>query len=397
MNSLVYFYSKFTEEFLLLGAAGVFTLLSIYCYHWVIQKRRLGVARAQIPSTVVKSYLNQLINEAEFVRKQLFGMTDGPSAYAPTGNFSTGATFTAPSAEGNQSISPDLLARVNALEVQLKEKEGLVVNINIEKLKLLDEIERLKAGGATAAPASANPAAQEQLAQKIKNLEARLEEYALFEEDLANLKRLQQENTQLKKKLTDLGTNPDTAINIPASASAPFEKKTLSAVPDLKPEAAAPETPKDEPKHALDPEAIENLLNGTPATPPESSPEAQAAAAADAAAEVAAANMPSMDELISGNPAEAKAAATPAAEPSPEVTPPAAAAAPTDQFEKLVDSVENSLEIPAVPEPATAAAAPKPAAQAAAPANSTPSPESAALANKTDEELLKEFENLLNS
>ncbi len=68
MNSLVYFYSKFTEEFLLLGAAGVFTLLSIYCYHWVIQKRRLGVARAQIPSTVVKSYLNQLINEAEFVR-----------------------------------------------------------------------------------------------------------------------------------------------------------------------------------------------------------------------------------------------------------------------------------------------------------------------------------------
>ncbi len=358
MNSLVYFYSKFTEEFLLLSAAGVFTLLSIYCYHWVIQKRRMGVARSQIPSAVVKSYLNQLINEAEFVRKQLFGMTDGHASYVSNTSSIAGAgtAFTSPAAEGNQqSISPDLMARVNALESQLKDKESLVVNINIEKTKLLEEIEKMKANPNAAS--AANAGNQDQLTQKIKNLEARLEEYALFEEDLANLKRLQQENTQLKKKLGELDSNPETVVAASPTEQAPVEKKTLSAVPDLAPEPPTP-SPKEEAKHALDSQAIENLLNGTPATPPEV-PETQVAAPV-----------------------------TPA-----EATPPPAASTPSDQFEKLVDSVENSLEIPTTNEPATAAAV-----EASAPTTTAveAAPESP-LANKTDEELLKEFESLLNS
>ena len=53
-----------------------------------------------------------------------------------------------------------------------------------------------------------------------------------------------------------------------------------------------------------------------------------------------------------------------------------------DQFENLVDSVETSLEAAPV---------------AAAPVEEPPKEEESALANKTDEELLKEFENLLNS
>ncbi len=369
MNSLVYFYSKFTEEFLLLSATGVFTLLSIYCYHWVIQKRRLGIASSQIPSIVVKSYLSQLINEAEFVRKQLFGMTDGHT-YAPTEGFHSGANFTAsaPAAEGNQPISPDLLARVNSLESSLKDKESLVVNINIEKTKLLEEIEKLKANPVAAPSAPAGN--QDQLSQKIKNLEARLEEYALFEEDLANLKRLQQENTQLKKKLSEVGTNSEPAIAAPVAAApvaapAPVvveptpvvEKAILSAVPDIAPEVPTPAA-LGEPPHALDQDAIDKLLNGTSAVEP--------------------------------------------------VT------APSDQFENLVDSVENSLEIPVavepvvaqpkaepVPEepiivPASAVVAAANAPQATLVAGPGAEPASA-LANKTDEELLKEFENLLNS
>ena len=64
MSSFMYLYSKFTEEVLLLSAATLFTLLAMYCYQWVIKKRRLGAARNQIPASVVKVYLNQLIDEA---------------------------------------------------------------------------------------------------------------------------------------------------------------------------------------------------------------------------------------------------------------------------------------------------------------------------------------------
>ena len=383
MNSLVYFYSKFTEEFLLLGAAGIFALLSAYCYHWVIQKRRLGVARSQIPSAVVKSYLNQLINEAEFVRKQLFGMNNDGTATMPIG-FGAAAPV-APDAS-KTAISPDLLARLGSLESQLKDKESLVVNINVEKAKLLEEIEVLRANSGGTAFIEQN---QKQLTDKIKNLEARLEEYALFEEDLANLKRLQQENASLKKRLSDHAAAPAGGplgslgsekqdqdfkaamdqISEPSIAAAPTteRKSPLSVVPEPTPEPAKEEAPAVAPvaaatepvKHALDQTAIDALLEGKPVTPPlakkaETTPEAEAPAPAPA--QPAVAQKPILEAVPAG-----------------------------DQFEKLAESVNSSLE----PEQLKAVAGdPVPTPTASA---------DASLANKSDEELLKEFENLLNS
>jgi len=370
MNSLVYFFSKFTEEFLLLGAAGIFALLSVYCYHWVIQKRRMGVARSQIPSAVVKSYLNQLINEAEFVRKQLFGMNNDGTAPMPM-NFGIGAATAAPAADaGKSAISPDLLARLGSLESQLKDKESLVVNINVEKAKLLEEIEVLRANSGGTAFIEAN---QKQLTDKIKNLEARLEEYSLFEEDLANLKRLQQENAQLKKKLGELPSTqnvvaaPATVIVEPSVVAAPepaaapvAERKPLAAVPDPEPAVeAAPAAPvAEKTSHPLDQDAIDALLSGKPATPP----------------------------------AEAAAPVAPTAPVAPKPAPALEAVPAGDQFEKLVNSVETSLDA-------------APAAETAEPLKAVagdpvPVPQTATdstLANKSDEELLKEFENLLNS
>jgi hypothetical protein len=384
MNSLVYFYSKFTEEFLLLGAAGIFALLSAYCYHWVIQKRRLGIAHSQIPSAVVKSYLNQLINEAEFVRKQLFGMNNDGSTAMPIGFGANTSSAPIAADASKTAISPDLLARLGSLESQLKEKESLVVNINVEKAKLLEEIEILRANSGGTAYVEQN---QKQLTDKIKNLEARLEEYALFEEDLANLKRLQQENASLKKRLSDHAPAPASGplgslgsdkkeqdfqaalppqISEPSISAAPTteRKPPLAIVPEPEPvQPAAEEAPAPvaaaatEPaKHALDQSAIDALLEGKPVTPPvakapEAAPEAVAAPVAPAAP-----TKPALEAVPAG-----------------------------DQFEKLAESVDHSLEA----EPLKAVAG-DPVPTPTASGDST-------LANKSDEELLKEFENLLNS
>lgn len=386
MNSLVYFYSKFTEEFLLLGAAGIFALLSAYCYHWVIQKRRLGVARSQIPSAVVKSYLNQLINEAEFVRKQLFGLNNDGATAMPLG-FGAAAQAVPTTADASKTaISPDLLARLGSLESQLKDKESLVVNINVEKAKLLEEIEVLRANSGGTAFIEQN---QKQLTDKIKNLEARLEEYALFEEDLANLKRLQQENASLKKRLSDHAAAPAGGplgslgsdkkeqdfkatmdqISEPSISAAPTtERKTpLSVVPEPTPEPVKEEAPAVAPvaavtepaKHGLDQTAIDALLEGKPATPPlakKAEPTPEAPAPAPAPAQAAVAQKPTLEAVPAG-----------------------------DQFEKLAESVNSSLE----PEQLKAVAGDPVPTQTAG--------NEASLANKSDEELLKEFENLLNS
>jgi hypothetical protein len=340
MNSLIYIYSKFTEEFLLLTAASVFALLSVYCYYWVIQKRRLGVVRSQIPSSVVKAYLGQLIQEAESVRKQLFGMTEDsiPSSSA------------AVSTSANTEISPDLLAKISSLENQLKEKESLVVNINIEKGKLIQEIENLKSGPSPTMATSSN---QNELLEKINQLEARLEEYSLFEEDLANLKRLQQENADLKKRISESGSAPSNTNEV-IFAAEKTERTHLTAVPEpeietkteSKPNPEAPSVP------ALDQGAIQALLSGESVTPPEN--------------------------ILPADP-------TPA-EPSIEVAGASETSTTNDQFENLVDKVESSLDSAPIMDNVT---------QISAASKGTSTDESAE--NKTDDELLKEFENLLNS
>jgi hypothetical protein len=361
MAAFIYFYSKFTEEFLLLSAAAMFTLMAIYSYHWVIKKRRLGAARNQVPAGMVKAYLNQLIGEAQFVRTQLFGLIangENPENIATfQGLLQKGQSSTvSPSHEGTESssaISGDLMDRLKALEAQLSEKESMVVNINIEKAKLLEEVENLKQNEKAVQNASAT-ASGEDLSKKIKSLEERLEEYSLFEDDLANLKRLQQENFQLKKRLEEAGP-------IAGAASEPAKEVTEPAI-----EATADHSssvPKDPSPFSLDQHAIDSLLDGvTPLAPDSFSTEEPTV---EPTAE------PAVEPVVAAAPLKLAVA-------------PSAAEAPAgDDFEKLVDSVENSLETTTM---------------SAAPEAEKPAPKTDEnLANKTDEELLKEFENLLNS
>jgi HPt (histidine-containing phosphotransfer) domain-containing protein len=330
MASFIYIYSRFTEELLLLSAAGIFALLSAYCYYWVIRKRRLGAARNEIPATVVKAYLGQLINEAQFVRTQLFGIAQANLPGAAEAHASSPLPGLDPLAP--TGISGDLSDRLRALQSQLSEKESLVVNINIEKTKLLEELENLRQNQHAIQSASSS-SGSEDMAKTIKTLQERLEEYSLFEEDLANLKRLQQENTNLKKRIEEMtGTPPEPKIAaVPASVPTP---PPTSPEPSITPPQAA----------KFDQDAIDALLDGTPAIPPSSEPPVE----------------PSIAETKPGS----------------------------DEFERLVDSVESSLD----PAPG---AAPVETAAAPAPTTSPSAPET--LATKSDEELLKEFENLLNS
>ncbi|NDG83899.1 MAG: hypothetical protein EBX52_02550 [Proteobacteria bacterium] len=351
MSSFLYLYSKFTEELLLLSAAILFALLAVYCYQWVIKKRRLGAARNEIPATVVKAYLNQLIHEAQFVRTQLFGLMNGASPDGDPMNLLRTSPAAAPStADAIEALLPpqggvptELEERLKALQKQLSEKESIVVNINVEKTKLLEEIENLRQNQKAMQSAGSAGAGSDELARRVKELEARLEEYSLFEDDLANLKRLQQENQQLRKKLEAMGSN----LGLPAEP-APAPVVAVTEAPPL--ETPAPAPVEANPVQApLDQATIDALLSGTSATPP-----------------------------------VAAAAPEPVAEPATK-----------DAFENLVASVDTSLNVAPSLEPAPAAA-PAPAPAPAAPALETGT-DLDSLAAKSDEELLKEFENLLNS
>jgi hypothetical protein len=398
MTSFIYLYSKFTEELLLLSAAGIFSLLAVYCYQWVIKKRRLGAARNQIPASVVKVYLNQLINEAQFVRTQLFGLMNGnlaegsPHSSIPFPVSSTHSAGETPAAALIQNaigggIPSDLEDRLKSLQSQLSEKEGIVVNINIEKTKLLEEIENLRQNQKAMQSAGSMGGNTDELGKKVKDLEARLEEYSLFEDDLANLKRLQQENNQLKKKLDEIGGNLSSGQSIKPetpdlSGSTPLERSTRTE-PGLALVGSDPSpTPNPESAEKFDQKSIDALLEG--AAPTSDEPAEEAAAAEELAKQKAA--KPKEDEF------EKLASSVETSlnnDKKLDLQP--AALSPKDE-EKAAEAVaaaerEKKKEAPAV----EAAAAAKPEKDLAGPSGSE------GIATKSDEELLKEFENLLNS
>lgn len=349
MESWVYIFSQFSSELLLFELFGIFGLIACYSAFWVLKKRKFGTAQETLPSGVVQSYLNTLIAEAQVMRTQLFGLLSdagatidfaslmGNAQPLPAG-FQAAAPVAAPtptpvvddSAKEKIQADPEAAQKLAELELKLNEQVTATSKLEEEKQALEKQLADAKAG----AGGDGEVVGDEDLLKKIKDLEDRLAEYSIIEDDLANLKRLQQENEQLRAALAGKGEAPP-------------------------PPAAEPETP-----------AVEAAPAAAPETAPEAAPEI--AAAEPAPAEVA------------PEPAPEPAAAEPAPEPAPAEAAPAEEPKKDDQFEELVDKVEDSLK-------------PEEPAQEASTAKEDPATLDEKDKEKAgDDDLLNEFERMLN-
>ena len=326
MSAWVHLFSRFTTELLFFEIVAILVLCTGYCAAWIFKKRKLGAVEEVVPSGMVKIYLNDLIQQAELVRTQLFGLL-GAGSPVDVASLSKMIVQTAPAVAAQQTPSstpatpPGAAAdagKLKELEAKIQQQHQAMQTLETEKKKIETELtEARNASSKGSAGGGGNESETAELKKKIKLLEDRLAEYSIIEDDLANLKRLQQENAQLKASLEGKG--------IPAPA----------------------------------------------------------AAATAAATPVAAA----------------------VAEPAPEPAP--AAGAENPGFEGLVDKVEASLQTD-TPAAETAAVAPTPAPAATPAAPETPAPASAQAApaaepkaatpptGKNDEDLLSEFEKMLN-
>ncbi|HTL11828.1 MAG TPA: hypothetical protein VL588_05040 [Bdellovibrionota bacterium] len=321
--SWVRIYSEFTPEALFFEALGIFTLCALYSAYWVVAKRRLGVIRTAVPPGVVRTYLNQLIVDAEGLRSQMFGLLADHTAGAARVPAAGAGTVTM----AGGAVDPEMIKKLAAVEQKLAEQNLSMSTLMTDKAKLESELASAKAKqGAAAAPAGAtvDNGELDKLRKKIQELEERLSEYSVIEDDLANLKRLQQENAQLKAQLSVKAGGP-----APAAAAAEPSGPALTEV---------------------DADGL--------------APEPSAAAA---------------------KPASAKEAAK----------------GPADAFDGLVDEVEKSLggagaAAAALIQPPAGAAEPSAAAPAA---GGEPAAAASPLENmgKGDEDLLAEFEKMLNS
>lgn len=237
-NSWIYAFSKFTPEALLLEGFIICSICAAYAFYWILYKRKLGSVSTQVPAGVVKDYLNILINDAESLRAQLFGLLASSGLASPElarAALLRTAAPEIPTASAGASVDPAALQKLGDMERKIMDQAKAMDSILAEKARIERELADARASGKGAPSADADSSGEiAKLNEKIKVLEGRLAEYSVIEDDLANLKRLQQENAQLKTSLAGKGGAP-----ISAETPAPAARIEPSLEPQVAPAVAA--------------------------------------------------------------------------------------------------------------------------------------------------------------
>lgn len=246
---------------------------------WFANRRKYHNLKHQIPAHVVKNYLDSIIQNSTALKSSLFrggGLDVSIPSVMPLqglgggdGIALSGAPSTALLEELNhkKALISQLEAQLSALQNANRDLESkyassqaalAVAEAKIKELEaLLAKLKNGSVGGDEALKAELQMVTKER--DEIRD---RLKEFEIISDDLANLKRLQQENEQLKRSLAAQGG---------ALPKAPVKEEPVPA-PDQKAEVAdvLEDLGDNEAISTDDSSALEDFLNEPVATPDES-------------------------------------------------------------------------------------------------------------------------------
>lgn len=298
-DSVINYLDKFGPELLVIQFGFLVILCTLFLWLWFSNRRKYHNLKHAIPANVVKSYLDSIIQNSTALKSSLFrggGLDVGGSvpSVMPLTNLMggenlgvSGAPSTALLEELNQkkALIASLEAQLSASQASFREVEGKLVptqnNLTAAEKKI-KELEALLAQSKSGGGGDAALKGELSMVTKERDeFRDRLKEFEIIADDLANLKRLQQENEQLKRSLAAQGGS------IPAPAAQPVEepKQAMSQADvsdlfeDLNSSEAAPS--------ASDTQALEDFLSSPDETSPGGAPQEDVMAAFNEAAEAA--------------------------------------------------------------------------------------------------------------
>jgi hypothetical protein len=282
MEAIALIFSKFSDELISAQIALLSLSLCLSIYWMLIRKKKRETAE-WVPAALVRAYLDRMHVDERETRLRLFG----EGAPAPV-SMPSSAAYSAPMATTTivTAADPALAKELEALRAQLSmadqramEFDRMLNGLRAEKTaleqKLRDAIAAAAsaaagASGAPGAAAGAAPAGPNPVQQKeIDDLKAKLDEYQLLEDEIAELKKYRNENEQLRQKVsqyesgaagaTVLGGAPaapvsatvipnatmkiETPVTVVSGGAAPVAAPTLAPAPapaEAAPVAAAP-------------------------------------------------------------------------------------------------------------------------------------------------------------
>ncbi len=277
-DSLLNYLDKFGSEVLVIQAGFLVIVSTLFLWLWFSNRRKYHNLKHAIPANVVKSYLDSIIQNSTALKSSLFrggGLevgAGGVPSVMPLANLMggdqlamSGAPSTALLEELNQRK-----AQIASLEAQLAASQSAQKEFEnkfnqSQKLLAIAEarIKELEALLAQTRGGGGDESLKAELAMITKErdeIRDRLKEFEIISDDLANLKRLQQENEQLKRSLAAQGGS------IPQAKAEPtYEEKSPRAdVADFLENLGSTQTDSD------DTNALEDFLSApTPDAPSE--------------------------------------------------------------------------------------------------------------------------------
>lgn len=212
--------TKFTDETITVFSMLLFITMAGIITYWFYNRKKFHQLTHEIPASVVKNYLDSIIQNSTALKSSLFrggglDMGNGIPSVVPIGDLpsSMNIGIGSSSEEVNQKNAEiaSLSLKLNDRTKQISDLEKRLQELGKggpESDLLKKDIAGLQAQLAEAkASKGGDPNLQRDLTSvtnERNDLRERLKEYEIIEEDLANLKRLQQENDQLKAELAAL-------------------------------------------------------------------------------------------------------------------------------------------------------------------------------------------------
>ncbi|WPU64617.1 hypothetical protein [Peredibacter starrii] len=253
-DSVINYMDKFGPELLVIQFGFLIILSTLFLWLWFSNRRKYHNLKHAIPATVVKSYLDSIIQNSTALKSSLFrgGGLDVTGGSVPSvmplqnlgggdGLAVSGAPSTALLEEINQkkayiaSLESQLSSTQGSqreIETKLNQSQG---NLNSAEGKI-KELEKLLADARNNAGAAAGGGAGDaglkkeldMVTRERDEIRDRLKEFEIISDDLANLKRLQQENEQLKRSLAAQGGAAPAPAPTPEPAKAIDPNNILS-------------------------------------------------------------------------------------------------------------------------------------------------------------------------
>ncbi|MCT4640918.1 MAG: hypothetical protein N4A33_01385 [Bacteriovoracaceae bacterium] len=222
MNSILNYIDKYSTQVNIFLIGMIICVISMFIWLWLYNRKKYKLLKHQIPANVVQSYLDSIIQNSTSLKSSLFrgGGLDVDTSSVPS--VMPLADLPGGSQVGISDVEVSTLnAKIASLESLLAEKKEVVKqleDLNAENAGLLrnkdDLISELEARIAELEAREPEVVAQEadidtseyenkisDLEKEIEALKEQLKEYEVISGDIANMKRLQEENAQLRAAL----------------------------------------------------------------------------------------------------------------------------------------------------------------------------------------------------